>query len=108
MAQTLRVTEIDNLSIAMLDAAGNPVTATFDAAPAWTLTDTGASGAALTAAADGLTAVLTPSAVGATVTVGVTGSISAVSFTATLDVTFEAGVSAVASIQIVAVPAPKP
>lgn len=108
MTQVLRVNEIDNLSIAYLDSAGNPVTAAFDAAPSWSLGDPGTSGAALTVGGDGLTAVLNPGAVGGTVTVGVTGLISGTSYTASLDVTFEAAPTVVASIRIDAVPAPKP
>ena len=111
MVQQLRIDEIDNLTIAVLDASGNPVSppVTFDAAPVWTLVDTGtSSGASLVPAADGLTAVLTPGAVGATVTVNLALSVGGTPFTATLDVTTVAGVSTVASIAIVATPAPKP
>lgn len=111
MAQTLHVDQIDNLSIAFLDARGNPTTATFDAPATWTLTDSSASGAVLTPAADGNTATLTPGTVGATVTVNLSGAIGGTTYSATLDVSFVSG--AVASIQIVAnavpaTPAPTP
>ena len=108
MAQILRVDEIDNLSIAAVDASGAPITPTFDAPPTWTLVDTAASGATLVAAADGLSAVLTAGAVGTTVSVNLSGVIGGTTFTATLDVSFVASATGVASISIVATPAPKP
>lgn len=110
MAQLLRIDEIDNLTIAVLDASGNPVTppVTFDSPPVWALVDTASSGASLVPDASGLSAVLTPGAVGSTVTLNLTGVIGGVTFTASLDVTIVAGVSTVASISIVATPAPKP
>ena len=104
MAQTLHVDQIDNLSIAFLDARGNPTTSAFDAAPAWTLTDSSASGAVLTPSADGLTGTLAPGKAGAVVTLNLSGLIGGVNYSATLDVSFVSG--SVASIQIVAVAAP--
>jgi hypothetical protein len=107
MAQNLHIDQIDNLSIAATDAAGNPQTPTFDSPPSWTLNDPASSGATLVASADGLTAVLTPPATpGASVTVNLTGVIGGQNYSATLSVTFVAG--AIASISIVAVAAPRP
>ena len=71
-----------------------------------TLTDPSTSGAVLTPAADGLSAVLTPGAVGSTVTLNLAGVVSGTTFSATLDVSIVSG--SIASISIVAVPAPKP
>jgi hypothetical protein len=101
MSDTLHLNQIDNLSIVADDANLNIVPFTPDAPPVWTNSNPAA--ATMVASADGLTAVLTPVAVGVT-TVGVSVVINKVTFSASDDITIVAG--AIASISIVATPAP--
>lgn len=106
MSQNVTDAQVLNLSIAGADASGNPVTPTFDSPPTWTLVDPSSSGATLVPSADGLTAVLTPGAVGSSLTVNLTAVNGGSTFTASLDVTVSS--SGLASISIVAVAVPKP
>lgn len=108
MASTISTVQVDNLSIIALDASGNQVSpVTFDSAPTWSLPDS--SIATIAASGDGTTATVTPVAVGTT-TVTLSCAVGGAVFTATLDVTVtDSGTGTiVASVQIAAVPAPKP
>lgn len=99
MAQQLHVDQIDTISIAAVDAAGNPVVATFDSPPVWTNSNPLA--ATNVVSSDGLTNVLTPvaGATGQVTTVAVTAIIGGTTFTASSDYTIVAG--AVAGINLV-------
>jgi len=115
MSDQIHLSQVDNLSIVADDANLNVVPFTPDAAvppatnPTWTNSNPAA--ATLVASADGLTAVLTPVAVGVT-TVGVSVLITdpatkvTTTFSASDDISVVTG--PIASISIVATPAPKP
>lgn len=102
MSDTIHIDQIDNLSLVADDANLNVVPFTPDAPPVWTNSNPAA--ATLVASADGLTAVLTPVAIGVT-TVGVSLQIGGVTFSASDDISVVTG--PVASISIIATPAPK-
>jgi hypothetical protein len=107
MADTLHLAQIGNLSIVADDSKLNVVSFTPDpvVAPATnpTWTNSNPAAATLVASVDGLTAVLTPVAIGVT-TVGVSVVIGGVTFSASDDISIVGG--AVASVSIVLTPAP--
>lgn len=113
MSATLALNQLGNLSIAFLDNSNPPVaivpTPTPDAAPVWTVSDTTV--ATLVADPTGLTAVLTPVAVGP-VTVTLALTVGGVSFNATASITVAASSTGapgpLTSIAIVLTPVAKP
>ena len=92
----LRLDQTNALSIEAVDANGTAVPSVFDSPPVWT--NSNDTKATVAAAADGLTAVVTPVSLGET-TVTVSASIGGASFSATLVITVVAGL--VVGIRIV-------
>ena len=97
--------QIDELALQALDASGTVIPSqAYDSPPVWT-NDT-PTVATLVASADGLGAVLTGVSAGTT-NVGVTATVGGQNFATSLAVTVTSA-GGIASIQIVATPAPKP
>ncbi len=108
MAYTLDVGKTENLSIAYLDASGNPMVPvpTPDAPPSWSQSTPASE--TLTAAADGNTATAVGLAAG-TDTIDVDLMVGGIAFKATIDATINAvapPAQVLTSIAIVATPAP--
>lgn len=103
MTATLPLDQLGNLALTVTDHANNPLTVAFDAPPVW-----GSSAptvGTIAAAADGVTAILTPVALGG-LTVSVSATIGGKSFSGTLDVIVGAGGPANLVVTMTAVPKP--
>ncbi len=105
MQQTLHVDQIDTVTLQAVDAKGNIVPLTPDAAPVWT--DSVPAAVSQTPSTDGLSDVLTAAGTpGQVSTIGVTVLVGGVSFSAQDDVMVVAG--AIAGIKLVHTFSPKP